>query len=165
MTEKQPHPPQAAEKDNTRTAEQSTSSAASSSAEGAAPKPTYESQGVPEVRDHLPIVGIGASAGGLDALEQLFTHLPAKPGMAFVVVQHLDPTHKSILADLVQRQTRMQVFEVEDGVRVKPDCVYIIPPDRDMGMMHASLQLMQPMARRGLRLPIDFFFRSDSHRS
>src|SRR5690554_952965 len=76
----------------------------------------------------FPIVGIGASAGGLAALERFFTGLPKDidPDMAFVLVQHLAPDHKSILADLVGRYTRMQVFEVEDGMAVEPNCVYII---------------------------------------
>ena len=80
--------------------------------------------------------------------------------MAFVLVQHLDPTHKSILVDLVRRYTRMQVFEVEDGMRVEPDCAYIIPPNRDMAILHGALHLIEPVAPRGQRLPIDYFFRS-----
>jgi two-component system CheB/CheR fusion protein len=80
--------------------------------------------------------------------------------MAFVLVQHLAPDHKSILTDLVKRYTRMQVFEVEDGMAVRPDCVYIIPPNRDMAFLNGALQLLDPAAPRGQRLPIDFFFRS-----
>ncbi|MGR8931354.1 MAG: chemotaxis protein CheB [Gammaproteobacteria bacterium] len=108
----------------------------------------------------FPIVGIGASAGGLEAFEQFFTHAPPDTGMAFVLVQHLDPTHKSILVDLVRRYTRMQVFEVEDGMVVKPDCAYIIPPNREMAILHGVLHLIEPIAPRGQRLPIDYFFRS-----
>jgi len=110
----------------------------------------------------FPVVGIGASAGGLEAFEQFFAHLPAatESGMAIVLVQHLDPTHKSILGDLVTRYTRMQVHEVEDGMVVEPNCVYIIPPNKDMALLHGTLRLMEPDAPRGLRLPIDFFFRS-----
>ena len=80
--------------------------------------------------------------------------------MAFVLVQHLAPDHKSLLAELIRRYTRMQVFEVEDGMEVKPNCAYIIPPNRDMALMNGALQLLEPVAPRGLRLPIDFFFRS-----
>jgi len=80
--------------------------------------------------------------------------------MAFVLVQHLDPTHKSILVDLVRRYTRMQVFEVEDGMQVKPDCAYIIRPNRDMAILNGNLHLIEPLAPRGQRLPIDYFFRS-----
>ncbi len=110
----------------------------------------------------FPIVGIGASAGGLAAFEAFFSGMPANidPGMAFVLVQHLAPDHKSILSDLVRRYTRMQVLEVEDGMAVKPNCAYIIPPNRDMAFLGGTLQLLEPAAPRGQRLPIDFFFRS-----
>ena len=110
----------------------------------------------------FPIVGIGASAGGLAAFEAFFSGMPAEtdPGMAFVLVQHLDPNHKSILTDLIRRYTRMQVFEVEDGMVVQPNCAYIIPPNRDMAFLNGSLQLLEPASPRGQRLPIDFFFRS-----
>jgi two-component system CheB/CheR fusion protein len=110
----------------------------------------------------FPVVGIGASAGGLAAFEAFFSGMPADidPGMAFGLVQHLAPDHKSILTDLVKRYTRMQVFEVEDGMTVKPNCAYIIPPNRDMAFLNGSLQLLEQAAPRGLRLPIDFFFRS-----
>jgi len=110
----------------------------------------------------FPIVGIGASAGGLAAFEAFFSGMPADadPGMAFVLVQHLAPDHKSILTDLIRRYTRMQVFEVKDGMAVRPNCAYIIPPGRDMAFLNGALQLLEPAAPRGQRLPIDFFFRS-----
>ncbi len=110
----------------------------------------------------FPIVGIGASAGGLAAFEAFFSGMPADtdPGMAFVLVQHLAPDHKSILTDLIRRYTRMRVFEVEDGMVVKPNCAYIIPPNHDMAFLNGTLQLMEFSAPRGQRLPIDFFFRS-----
>ncbi|EMS79691.1 CheR family methyltransferase [Desulfotignum phosphitoxidans] len=110
----------------------------------------------------FPVVGIGASAGGLVAIEAFFSGMPADidPGMAFVLVQHLAPDHKSILTDLVRRYTRMQVFEVSDGMVVEPNCAYIIPPNRDMAFFNGKLQLLEPIAPRGQRLPIDFLFRS-----
>ena len=110
----------------------------------------------------FPIVGIGASAGGLAAFEAFFSAMPADadPGMAFVLVQHLAPDHKSILVELVRRYTRMQVYEVEDGMAVRPNCTYIIPPNRDMAFLNGALQLLEQTAPRGRRLPIDFFFRS-----
>ncbi|MES1255353.1 MAG: chemotaxis protein CheB, partial [Acidobacteriota bacterium] len=110
----------------------------------------------------VPIVGIGASAGGLAAFEAFFSAMPADaaPGMAFVLVQHLAPDHKSILSELVRRYTSMKVFDVEDGMRVQPNCAYIIPPNRDMAVLNGALHLLEPAAPRGLRLPIDFFFRS-----
>jgi two-component system CheB/CheR fusion protein len=110
----------------------------------------------------FPIVGIGASAGGLAAFEAFFSSMPADtdPGMAFVLVQHLAPDHKSILTDLIRRYTRMQVFEVEDGMAVLPNCAFIIPPGYDMAFLNGKLHLLEPSAPRGQRLPIDFFFRS-----
>ncbi len=114
------------------------------------------------VLESFPIVGIGASAGGLAAFEAFFTGMPPDTdmGMAFVLVQHLAPDHKSILTELVKRYTRMNVYEVQDGMVVKPDCAYIIPPNCDMAFINGKLQLMEPAAPHGQRLPIDFFFRS-----
>ena len=110
----------------------------------------------------FPIVGIGASAGGLAAFEAFFSGMPAgtDPDMAFVLVQHLAPDHKSILSELVKRYTTMEVYEVVDGMQVRPNCAYIIPPNRDMAFLNGTLQLLEPIAPRGQRLPIDFFFRS-----
>jgi two-component system CheB/CheR fusion protein len=109
----------------------------------------------------FPIIGIGASAGGLEALEQFLKHVPADSGgMAFVIVQHLDPTHKGIMPELLQRATGMKVFQVKDRTRVRPACVYVIPPNKDMSILHGVLHLLEPSAPRGLRLPIDFFLRS-----
>ena len=108
----------------------------------------------------FPVVGIGASAGGLAAFEAFFSGIPAElePGMAFVLVQHLDPNHESILTDLVRRYTWMQVFEVEDGMKVQRNCAYIIPPGYDMAFFNGALQLLEPALPHGQRLPIDFFF-------
>ena len=108
----------------------------------------------------FPIVGIGASAGGLEALEQFLGRVPRGSGMAFVIVQHLDPTHKGIMDELLQRATDMRVIQVKDQTTVRPDCVYIIPPNKDMSILHGVLHLLRPVAARGLRLPIDFFLRS-----
>jgi two-component system CheB/CheR fusion protein len=108
----------------------------------------------------FPIVGIGASAGGLEALEQFLRQVPPDSGMAFVIVQHLDPTHKGIMAELLQRTTAMSVSQVSDRMRVNPDSVYVIPPNKDMSILHDVLHLFEPTAPRGLRLPIDFFLRS-----
>ncbi|MEO8656937.1 MAG: chemotaxis protein CheB [Bryobacteraceae bacterium] len=113
----------------------------------------------------FPIVGVGASAGGLAAFEAFFSGMPAdsEPGMAFVLVQHLSPDHKSILSELIKRYTRMQVFDVEDGMKVELNCAYVIPPNRDMAFLNGTLQLLEPSSPRGMRLPIDFFFRSLAH--
>ena len=110
-------------------------------------------------KDSFYIVGMGGSAGGLEAFGQFFTHMPADSGIAFVLVPHLDPTHKGMMPELLQRFTKMQVFQAEDGMKVRPDCIYVIPPNRDMSILHGTLQLLEPSAPRGLRLPIDFFFR------
>lgn len=114
-------------------------------------------------KDHVfPIVGLGASAGGLKAFEDFFSGMPAnvQPNMAFVLVQHLAPDHKSILTDLISRYTTMQVFEVTDGMVVQVNCAYIIPPNVDLAYLKGRLHLLEPSAPRGQRLPIDFFFRS-----
>ena len=108
----------------------------------------------------FPIVGIGASAGGLEAIEQFLRKVPENSGIAFVIIQHLDPTHKGIMGELLQRITKMEVFQVSDRMRVKPNCVYVIPPNKDMSILHGVLHLFDPTAPRGLRLPIDFFLRS-----
>jgi two-component system CheB/CheR fusion protein len=108
----------------------------------------------------FPIVGLGASAGGLEALEQFLAHVPKECGLGFVVVQHLDPTHKGIMVELLQRSTTMPVLQIKDRMKIAPNHVYIIPPNRDLSILHGVLHLLEPAAPRGLRLPIDFFFRS-----
>lgn len=108
------------------------------------------------------VVGIGASAGGLGAFEAFFSGVPSdtNPNMAFVLVQHLAPDHTSILAEIIRKYTKMEVFEVTDGLRVQPNCVYVIPPAYDMAYLNGTLQLLEPAAAHGKRLPIDFFFQT-----
>jgi two-component system CheB/CheR fusion protein len=108
----------------------------------------------------FPIVGVGASAGGLEALEQFLGNLPENSGMAYVVIQHLDPTQKGMLPELLQRISKMKVFQVKDRMAVKRNCVYVIPPNTSMSILKGVLHLFEPIEARGLRLPIDFFFRS-----
>lgn len=108
----------------------------------------------------FPIVCIGASAGGLEALEQFISHIPAGTGIAFVVIQHLDPTQKGMLPELLQRKTNMQVIQVKDRMMVKPNQIYVIPPNKSMSISKRMLHLVDPAEIRGLRLPIDFFMRS-----
>ncbi len=108
----------------------------------------------------FPIIGIGASAGGLEALELFLKNVPFSSGMAFVIVQHLDPTHKGIMAELLQRSTPMPVEQITDDLVVKKNHVYIIPPNKDLTLFHGVLRLLDPVKPRGLRLPIDYFFRS-----
>ncbi len=105
------------------------------------------------------IVGMGASAGGLEAFEQFFSRLPSDTGLAFVLVPHLEPTHKGMMPELLQRHTKMPVVEVEDGMRVQPNCVYVIPPNADLSILHGRLQVLEPTVPRGQRMPIDGFFR------
>ncbi|MDO8292108.1 MAG: chemotaxis protein CheB [Gallionella sp.] len=126
------------------------------SAKRAAPEAPQPSQGA----HGFSIVGIGASAGGLEAFEQFFRKVPADSGMAFVLVSHLDPSHASILTEILQRTTIMPVVEAQDQMKVAPNSVYAIPPNRDMAIFHGALQLSVPDQPRGLRMPIDAFLRS-----
>ena len=105
----------------------------------------------------FPIVGFGASAGGLEAFTQVLKHLPAETGMGFVLVQHLDPKHASMLTGLLAKATRMTVLEVKDRMRVEPDHVYVIPPNANMAILHGVLNLMP---RGDSRMPVDFFLHS-----
>ena len=107
----------------------------------------------------LYIIGMGGSAGSLEAFDEFFRNMPADTGLAFVLVSHLDPTHKGIMPELLQRVTTMKVQQAKDGMKVRPNHVYIIPPNKDMSIMHGTLQLLVPSRPRGQRLPIDFFFR------
>lgn len=108
----------------------------------------------------FPIVGIGASAGGLEALEQFFGSMPKDSGMAFVVIQHLDPNHKGMMTEILQRITEMKVITVTDRLKIKPNCVYIIPSNKSMSILKGALHLFEPIETHGLRLPIDLFFHS-----
>lgn len=108
----------------------------------------------------FPIVGIGASAGGLDALEQFLGNVPPNSGLAYVIIQHLDPTQKGMLPELLQRITKMKVIQVKDRMVVHPNNVYVIPPNRSMSILNRTLFLYKPFEARGLRLPVDIFLRS-----
>ncbi len=107
----------------------------------------------------FPVVGVGASAGGLEAFTQLLKALPADTGMAFVLVQHLAPSHPSALAEILSRATKMPVLEVRDEPTVEPNHVYVIPPDRSMIIVGGVLQLL-PREGRGAHHPVDQFFRT-----
>jgi len=119
-----------------------------------------EEAGAQDAGPPFPIVGIGASAGGLEAFTQMLKALPVDTGMAFVLVQHLSPTHASLLSDILSRATSMPVREVHDEPRVEPNHVYVIPPDRNMILSRGLLQLLPREKGRGQHQPIDFFFRS-----
>ena len=108
----------------------------------------------------FPIVGIGASAGGLEALEQFLRNVSLPSGAGYVVVQHLDPGHRGMLVELLQRATPMPVNEATEGRRVERDQVYVIPPNHDLSLRHGVLHVLPQVAPRGLHHPIDFFFRA-----
>lgn len=110
--------------------------------------------------DSFPVVAIGASAGGLEAFTQLVRALPANTGMAFLFIQHLDPTHPSMLADLLSKAANVPVVEAQNGAEVKANWVYVIPPNARMGILRNRLQLSPREEEHGLHLPIDFFMRS-----
>jgi two-component system CheB/CheR fusion protein len=108
----------------------------------------------------FPIIGLGASAGGLEAIEKFFKDMPADQGMAFVVITHLDPSHASIMPELIQKHAQMTVVQVEDGMTIEENCVYVIPPDKNMGVVNGKLLLVKAEVRQGPRAPVNFFLRS-----
>lgn len=115
--------------------------------------------GLPEDK-RLICVGIGASAGGLEALEIFFRNMPIDSGVAFIVVQHLSPDYKSLMSELLSRYTTMEIYRAEDGIQVEPNSIYLIPPKKNMTMFHGKLFLTEQDTNRGLNLPIDIFLRS-----
>lgn len=108
----------------------------------------------------FPIVALGASAGGLEALEAFIENVPVDSGLAYVVIQHLDPKHDDMLAELLQRRTTMPVCRITDGMLAEPNRVHVIPPNRDLSILHGVLYLLEHPPELGPRQPIDFFFRS-----
>ncbi len=124
-----------------------------------APTPFIE-QTHTDTKSAFPVVGIGASAGGLEAFGAFFKAMPPTSGMAFVLVAHLDPTHISLLPELLQKHTEMPVLQVKDGMVVQPNIVHIIPPNRDLQLSNGVLYLTELKQPRGNNLPIDAFFRS-----
>src|SRR5271169_3060274 len=114
----------------------------------------------PPGNNHFPVVGLGASAGGLDAFRRLLSVLPADTGMAFILIQHLDPTHASMMVDLLAGHTPMTVQQAADGMPIEPEHVYLIPPGAYLSIRAGALRLSEPRERHGARLPFDFFLRS-----
>jgi two-component system CheB/CheR fusion protein len=110
--------------------------------------------------DFFPIIGIGASAGGLEAIKLFLSNVPANCGMAFVVVQHLDPNHKDIMCELLQRMTPLNVQQITDHMVIMPNHVYVIPPAYDLTILNGVLILLARVNPHGLQLPIDYFFTS-----
>jgi two-component system CheB/CheR fusion protein len=108
----------------------------------------------------FPIVGIGSSAGGLEALQKLLGAMPPDSGLAFIVAAHLDPTQKSHLTELLGRCTKMPVVQIENSIKVKPNHVYVIAPDQELTIRGGVVKTNKPTAPRGHRHPVDSFFRS-----
>ena len=126
---------------------------------GSSAQPVTPAAG-PDVAQRFPIVGIGASAGGLEALQSFLAHVPSDPGIAFVIVTHLAPDQVSLLPELLQRHTRMPVQKAQDGMRVEPNCVYVNTPSHDLAVLNGTLRLFQSAVPHHVPLPIDFFLRS-----
>jgi two-component system CheB/CheR fusion protein len=133
------------------------------------PKKTVKAKPEPKSPKHdsasiekqsIPVVGIGASAGGLEAIEGFFANTPSDIRIAFVIIQHLAPEHKSIMGSLLKKYTNLKVMEVRDGTKIEPGCIYLNPPSRDVSILNGKLYLSEPAQARGARLPIDYFFRS-----
>jgi two-component system CheB/CheR fusion protein len=108
----------------------------------------------------FPVVELGASAGGLDAFRKLFDALPADSGMAFILITHLDPTHASMMVELLASHTKMKILQAADGMLLERDQVYVIPPATYLSIHGGALHLSEPMERHGVRLPFDFFLHS-----
>jgi two-component system CheB/CheR fusion protein len=118
-----------------------------------------KSPGAKITPEKIPVVGIGSSAGGLEAMEVFFEKIPAGSEMAFVIVQHFDPSYKGMLVELLQRRTKMDVVQIKNGMPVRPGCVFIIPPNADLSISAGIFYLHKLADEHGLRHPIDFFFR------
>ena len=121
--------------------------------------PKVDQKKKPEKNDFI-VVGIGASAGGLETLETFFQNMPPEPGMAFVIIQHLSPKHKSIMASLLAKHSRMAVREIEDATPFESNCVYLNPPNKNVAVFNGVLHLMEFIKTGVVNMPIDFFFRS-----
>jgi two-component system CheB/CheR fusion protein len=117
-------------------------------------------RGSPSPHDNFPVVGLGASAGGLDAFRRLLAVLPAGTGMAFILIQHLDPTHASMMVDLLAGHTPLKVQQAAEGMLLECEHIYLIPPGAYLSIRGGALRLSEPSERHGARLPFDFFLRS-----
>ena len=136
-------------------------SAAPKSASSSKKNPAGKDAPTPD--DSFPVVGIGASAGGLEGYTEFFQALPADTGMAFVLVQHLDPSHHSMLSEIIAKATRLPVEEVKSGARIRPNRVYVIPPNALMAIAAGVFKLTPRGKRPGQHLAVNFFMRSLAH--
>ncbi|MDO8287769.1 MAG: CheR family methyltransferase [Parvibaculum sp.] len=123
-------------------------------------KRSIPARGPPTGAENFLVVGIGASAGGLDACRKLARSLPAESGMAFILIQHLDPTHESMMVDLLAGHTLIKVQQATDGMLIEPDNFYVIPPGHFLAIEDGRLKLSKPQARHGARMPFDFLLQS-----
>jgi len=114
----------------------------------------------PSEAKNFHIIGIGASAGGLEALEQLVSNMPPDSGIAFVITQHLDPTAHSSMPEILSRCTKMPARVASNGLKVEPNSIYLVPPGKSMSIQTCMLYLPELVQPPAFKLPIDFFFRS-----
>jgi two-component system, chemotaxis family, CheB/CheR fusion protein len=126
----------------------------------ATPQKIFSGKRLSVPTDSFPVVAIGASAGGLEAYKEFFHALPADTGMAFVLIQHLDPSHHSLLAEILSKATQIPVNEVKSGVRIEPNCVYVIPPGAFMAISAGAFTLTPRSKESGQHLSVNFFMRS-----
>jgi two-component system CheB/CheR fusion protein len=124
------------------------------------PSPSKDGDPAEPKENTFPVVGIGASAGGIEALQRFFSNMPADSGMAFVVILHLSPEHESTLPELIQNRTSMSVAQVTEAVKVEPNHVYVIPPNKSLVMSDGSIRLTEPERDRGRHVTIDLFLRT-----
>src|SRR5271154_4581943 len=124
------------------------------------PRRSPKQEGAPVHKGSFPIVAIGASAGGLEAYKEFFLALPSDTGMAFVMIQHLDPSHQSMLTEIISKTTKMPVEEVRSGVTIQPNCVYVIPPNALMAIAGGIFQLSPRSKTPGHHLAVNFFMQS-----
>jgi two-component system CheB/CheR fusion protein len=127
------------------------------------PIPKFPLEETPELKHPakgFPIIGMGASAGGLDALEKFFKNMPPDSGAAFVIISHLSPDQKSLMPEILQKHTKMLIYQIEEGMNIKPNHIYVIPPNQDAVLKDGTLHLIAPYISKGIRHPIDVFFRS-----
>lgn len=115
---------------------------------------------VTQYQHEFPVVGVGASAGGLDAFSRLLAAISDSSGKAFILVQHLDPQHESLLVDLLSAHTSLQIEQAAEGMLVEPDHIYIIPPGTYLAVRKSALHISRPSAKHGARLPFDFLLKS-----
>lgn len=127
---------------------------------GAPNGPDKEDYKAADSSSGIPVVDIGGSAGSFEPFKTFFTDMPADSGAAFVVIQHLLPTHASLLPELLAYHTRMRVVQARDATSLEPNCVYVLPPNQYLAVRDGVLYLVAPIKQGGIRMPIDFFFRS-----